>query len=107
MVRLLEAIVFCPSPLPAAADKVLMAYADYESFVDTKMKKPRILERYQPIWGADAYTPQQMQTLQGQLRDLVPYCLTNSDVAKRIELENGFSQEMRIYWNGKNSYLYQ
>lgn len=47
-----------------------------------------------------------MQVLQGQLRDLVPYYLTNADVAKRVELKSGFSQEMRIYWNDRNSYLY-
>ena len=106
MFRFLAAIVFCLSSLPAAADEVFSTYADYEAFVDTKIKNREFSNVISRLGGADEYTPQQMQVLQGQLRDRVPYYLTNADVAKRVELENGFAQEMRIYWNDKNSYLY-
>ncbi|WP_170390122.1 hypothetical protein [Ruegeria arenilitoris] len=106
MFRILAAIFLSLSTIPAAADEVFATYADYEAFVDTKIKNREFSNVISRLGGADEYTPQQMQVLQGQLRDLVPYYLTNADVAKRVELENGFAQEMRIYWNDNNSYLY-
>lgn len=106
MFRILSAVLLCISALPAAADEVFPTYEDYESFVDTKMKNREFSNVISRLGGADEYTPEQMQVLQGQLRDLVPYYLTNADLVKRVELSNGYSQEMRAYWNEKNSYLF-
>ncbi len=106
MIRRFAAIIFCLASLPAAADEVFPTYADYETFVDTKMKNREFSNAASRLGGADEYTPQQMEVIQGQLRDLVPYYLTHAAVAKRIELENGFAQEMRVYWNDKNSYVF-
>ncbi|WP_299636792.1 hypothetical protein [uncultured Ruegeria sp.] len=106
MFRILATIILCLLALPAAADEVFPTYADYETFVDTKMKNREFSNVISRLGGADEYTPQQMEILQGQLRDLVPYYLTHADVAKRVELENGFAQEMRVYWNDKNSYVF-
>lgn len=38
MFRILAAILLALSTLPAAADEVFATYADYEAFVDTKIK---------------------------------------------------------------------
>ncbi len=106
MFRSFAATIFCLASLPAVADEVFPTYADYETFVDTKIKNREFSNVITRLGAADEYTPQQMQVVQGQLRDLVPYYLTNADVAKRVELENGFAQEMRVYWNDKNSYVF-
>lgn len=106
MFPILSAIVLCLLALPAAADEVFPTYADYETFVDTKIKNREFSNVISRLGGANEYTPQQLAAAQGQLRNVVPYYLTNADVAKRVELESGFAQEMRIYWNDKNSYLF-
>ncbi|WP_170344268.1 hypothetical protein [Ruegeria atlantica] len=106
MFRILAPIILCFSTFPAAADEVFPTYADYETFVDTKMKNREFSNVINRLGGADEYTPQQMEILQGQLRDLVPYYLSHTEVAKRVELQNGFAQEMRVYWNDKNSYVF-
>lgn len=92
------------SALSAAADEVVQSYRDYESFVDSKIKNREFFNVINRLEGADEFTPQKMEVLQGQLYGLVPNHLTNTDVVKRVEL--GHAQEMRAECNGKNSYLF-
>jgi len=70
------------------------------------MKNREFSNVLKDMGGADEYTEQQLDRIQSQMRDLVPYYLSNVDIIKRAELQNGFSQELRAYWNDKNSYVY-
>ncbi len=94
------------SACAAYADEAFQTYSDFEQYVDKRIKNREFSTVISRLGGADEYTKQQLQMIQNQLRDVVPFYLTDVAIVKRIELENGFSQEMRAYWNKDNSYLF-
>ncbi len=105
MIRVLIIIVALFSAMPALAEE-FSSYEEYQSFLDKKMKNREFSTVIRDFGGADEYTEQELARIQTQLRDVVPYYLTNAAVIKRVELENGFSQELRAYWNDMKSYVY-
>ncbi len=96
--------VFCA--LPAFSDEVFSSYEDYESYVEQKIKNREFTNVVLRLGGADEFTPEQLRVIQNQLRDAVPYYLTDTAIMERVELSNGFSHEIRAFWNEKNSYFF-
>jgi len=72
MFRFLAAKLLSFSTFPAAAYEVFPTHVDYETFVHTKIKNREFSNVISRLGGADEYTPQQLQALQGPLRALVP-----------------------------------
>ncbi|SDW41091.1 hypothetical protein SAMN05444358_101748 [Ruegeria halocynthiae] len=105
MTRILTfvAVLLCAMPVLA---QEFSSYEEYQNFLDKKMKNREFSTVIRDLGGADEYTEHQLDRAQAQLRDVVPFYLTDTGIIKRVELENGFSQELRGYWNDKNSYIY-
>ena len=90
---------------PAIASE-FSSYEEYETLLNMKMKNREFSNVLRDMGGDDEYTEQQLARIQSQMLGAVPYYLTNVDIIKRVELQNGFSQELRAYWNDRNSYIY-
>ncbi|WP_170413244.1 hypothetical protein [Ruegeria atlantica] len=95
--------LFCATP---ALAENFSSYEAYQSILDKKMKNREFANVVREMGGADEYSEQELARIQIQLREVAPYYLTNADIVKRVELENGYSQELRAYWNDKNSYIF-
>ena len=105
MPRILSIVVAIFLAMPVLAQE-FSSYEEYQSYLDKKMKNREFSTVIKDFGGADEYTEQELTRIQTQLRDIVPFYLTDARMLKQVELENGFSQELRAYWNDKNSYIY-
>ncbi|WP_170514151.1 hypothetical protein [Ruegeria atlantica] len=106
MFRILLSLFLSVCAAPVIADDLFASYEDYASFVDAKMKNREFSNAIKGLSSKTQIVPQEVEKVHNQLREVIPYYLTNADVVKRVELENGYWQEMRAYWNGKGSIIY-
>ncbi|KIC11376.1 hypothetical protein RA19_08560 [Leisingera sp. ANG-M1] len=97
---LLAAILAAVLPGVAwAQDSIFKSYESYERFVDTVIKTRDFKQLINRLGGRDEYTPEQLRSAQGRLLSIYPRDFTSGGLALRQELMNGFSKEVRIYWN--------
>lgn len=106
MIRFLTLALFIPFAGAVFADEHFTSYQAYEDYVDGKLKNRDFIPLIKRLGGSDEYTDQQLQNINRQFLSAAPYYLGNVDVAKRVELQNGYAQEMRVYWNERNNYLF-
>jgi len=96
-------------PLTAVAqqqDSYFQDYQAYERFVDSRIMNRDFSELIQVLGGRDEYTPEQLQGVTQQFLAIYPRDFTSGAVINKVDLGQGFSQEMRIYWRDKTSYIY-
>jgi len=108
MRNLLAAAAFAVLPgVALAQDSVFKSYDSYERFVETVIKTRDFKQLITRLGGRDEYTPEQLHSAQGRLQSIYPRDFTGSGLAVRQQLMNGFSKEVRIYWNDATlSYCY-
>ncbi|MEW2916261.1 hypothetical protein AB1A64_04240 [Ruegeria sp. ANG10] len=106
MFRIILSVFLSISAVPVFAGGLFASYDDYASFVDAKMKNRDFYNAINRLASESQIEPQEVRTFHNQLRKALPYYLTNADVVKRVELENGYFQEMRAYWNDKGNIIF-
>ncbi|GAB5438570.1 hypothetical protein [Falsiruegeria mediterranea] len=89
-----------------AEDSRFDSYDAYERFIDDKIMSRDFIPLINNMGGKDEYTPEQMRGVNAQLLNAMPFDFTDTALIKRVDLGNGFSQEMRAYWNKRTSYVY-
>lgn len=89
-----------------AGNKIFKDYNDYRSFADPLILERNFVPLVKALGGEDEYTDEQLDRLEMQLLVALPKNFSDVAVVKRVELEEGFSQEMRAYWNSNNSYVF-
>jgi len=107
--RILIAFLIALLPLAANAqqkDSYFENYQDYERFVDSRMMNRDFIELIQVLGGRDEYTPEQLRGVAQRFRNIFPSDFTNRAVVRKTDLGEGFSQEMRIYWDDNTGYNY-
>ena len=97
--------------LPAAAaaqqqDSVFDSYEEYAAFVDSRVMSRNFVELIQVLGGRDEYTAEQLRGSDQRFKSIYPTDFTRATLAKVVDMGGGFRQEMRIYWNDRNSYVY-
>ncbi|MBV2360957.1 hypothetical protein KUH32_14415 [Thalassococcus sp. CAU 1522] len=88
-----------------AQDGVFVSYDAMRASLDTLIMA-REIEQMMVLFGAgDEMTPQQLQGLEAQVRQIYAEDFQNKAVMRRADLENGFMQELIAYWTGSR-YIY-
>lgn len=82
-----------------AEDSIFKSYESYERFVETVIKDRDFKQLIIRLGGRDEYTPEEMENVQQQLLNIFSQDFSSSAVAVRQELMNGFSKEVRVFWN--------
>ncbi|MFY0311143.1 hypothetical protein ACFMBG_14725 [Leisingera sp. D0M16] len=100
MRKFFAAAFFALLPMASLAqDSVFNSYGSYERFVETVVKGRDFKQLITRLGGRDEYTPEQLESVQRQLLTIYPRDFTGGAVAVRQELMNGFSKEVRVFWN--------
>ncbi|SLN39995.1 hypothetical protein TRL7639_02055 [Falsiruegeria litorea R37] len=99
------ALLLCPV-FAWAEDSRFDSYDAYVRFIDDKIMSRDFIPLISNMGGKDEYTPEQMRGVNGQLLNAMPFDFTGTALIKKVDLGNGFSQEMRTYWNDRTSYVY-
>ena len=105
--RTLLTIFLLVLPFSAAAqqrDSFFDSYGDYVDFVDNHIINRNFIELIQVLGGRDEYKAGQLQDIEDQMRSTFPNNFVGGALARRVELESGFSQEMRVYWDADLGY---
>jgi len=105
LIYILFTLFFLPISV-VAQDSRFASYDAYVQFIDDKIMNRDFIPLITTLGGKDEYTPQQMQALNAQLLSVRPYDFTDTAVMKKVDLGKEFSQELRVYWNDRNSYIY-
>ncbi len=109
MTRLRLCLALCLgllATLPARAqDGTFVSYDAMRAAMDGLLMSRQIAQVMITFGGADEMTPQQLQNLEAQVRQIYTQDLTNKAVLRRVDHGNGFHQEIVAYWTGTN-YLY-
>jgi hypothetical protein len=84
----------------AAQDGVFRNYEELRSDLDQYMKSRDIKSVMLRFGGADEMTIQQLDNLQGRVRQIFPQDFTEVELVRRNEMENGWSQELISYRRG-------
>ncbi|MCB1332307.1 MAG: hypothetical protein KDK26_01295 [Roseivivax sp.] len=82
-------------------DSVFATYDDYAAFVDKRIQTRDFIELVQVLGGRDEYTPEQLRSVDMQLKAAFPVDLQNASVFRKEDLGGGVVQEARIYWTGE------
>ncbi|KIC22449.1 hypothetical protein [Leisingera sp. ANG-Vp] len=108
MKNLIAALFLAALPgLAWGQDSVFKSYDSYERFVDTVIKTRDFKQLITRLGGRDEYTPEQLHSAHGRMQMIYPRDFTSGGVAAQQKLLNGFSKEVRIYWNDATlSYCY-
>lgn len=102
-------LLFALLPFTAAAqerDSHFASYSEYTEFVDGHIATRDFIELIQVLGGRDEYTIEQLQGLNTRFQSIYPANFTARAVVRKVDLGEGFRQEMRVYWNGAGGYLY-
>lgn len=83
-----------------AQDGVFRNYEELRSDLDQYMKSRDIKSVMLRFGGADEMTIQQLDNLQGRVRQIFPQDFTEAALVRRNEMENGWSQELISYRTG-------
>lgn len=107
--RLLIALLFMLLPAGASAqqrDSFFKDYQAYASFVDSRILNRDFIELIQVLGGRDEYTPEQLENVNQQFLSIYPQDFSFREVTRKVDLGQGFSQEMRVYWGDDAGYNY-
>ncbi|WP_164658972.1 hypothetical protein [Tropicibacter sp. Alg240-R139] len=95
--------------LPMAAwaqDSRFDSHDAYVRFIDNKIMSRDFIPLITQMGGRDEYTPEQMNSANARLLNAMPFDFEETALIKKVDLGNGFSQEMRAYWNNRTSYVF-
>ncbi len=81
-------------------------HQDYVDFVDSKVMSRDFIPLIKQLGGDDEYTDAQLKSTNAQLLNVMPFDFTGTELIKNVSLSASFSQEMRVFWNAKSSYVY-
>lgn len=84
----------------SAQDGVFRDYEELRSALDQYMTTRDIKSVMLRFGGADEMTIQQLDDLQGRVRQIFPEDFTEVALVRRHEMENGWAQELISYRNG-------
>ncbi|OSQ48557.1 hypothetical protein [Marivita geojedonensis] len=84
----------------AAQDGVFRDYDELRSTLDQYMTSRDIKSVMLRFGGADEMTIQQLDDLQGRVRQIFPQDFTEVALVRRNEMENGWAQELISYRSG-------
>ncbi len=101
------ALLAIPAAAPAQQrDSFFDDYAAYADFVDSHIVNRDFITLIQVLGGRDEYTIEELQRISNRMMTAYPTNFVGRAVSKQVELDGGFRQEMRIYWNAGTGYLY-
>jgi hypothetical protein len=110
MRRFLTALIITLAlPITATAQTTPGVFTSYDQMLatlDPLMQTRQIVQLLTVFGGQDEMTPQDMTALEIQVRNLFPNDFTNVAVMQRMEMENGFAQELVAYWDDQYNYIY-
>ncbi|MFD0981282.1 hypothetical protein [Tropicimonas aquimaris] len=92
------------SALPGAGQERVSVFEDYaafDSFVTDMVNRRAFGALLQRMGGGDRLTLADVQRITEQSRQSFPQDFENSDVLRKQDLGNGFSQEARAFWVGE------
>lgn len=89
-----------------AEDSRFNSYDAYVRFIDDKIMSRDFIPLITNMGGKDEYTPEQMRAANTRLLSAMPFDFADTALIKEVDLGNGFSQEMRAYWNNRDSYVF-
>lgn len=104
--RIFICLLFLLLPLTASAqqrDSFFDSYDDYSRFVDSRIMTREYVELIQVLGGRDEYTPEQLNGINQRFLNIFPSDFTSRAVMRKVDLGEGFHQEMRAYWGGGNT----
>ena len=96
-------------PLPAAAQAVpgqFSSYAELRVTLDGLMTTRQITRLLTAFGGGDEMSPQDMNALELQVRNVYPLDFEANALVLRQPMESGFRQELIAYWQGDQNYIY-
>lgn len=96
---------FCPTYL-FAATPLFKTHQDYVEFVESKVMSRDFIPLIKQLGGDDEYTEAQLKSTNAQLLNVMPFDFTGTERIKHVRMGTSFSQEMRVFWNEKSSYVY-
>ncbi len=89
-----------------AQDSRFDSHDAYVRFIDDKIMSRDFIPLITEMGGKDEYTPEQMNAANARLLTAMPFDFVDTALIKTVDLGNGFSQEMRAYWNNRSSYVF-
>ncbi|MGH1414743.1 MAG: hypothetical protein ACRBB0_14740 [Pelagimonas sp.] len=98
-------LIWLATTVAAQEEPVFKDYETMRREMDQLMVTRDIPKLMLRFGGGDEMTPQQLEQLDTQVKQLFPDDFQNVAVMRKGELQGGFHQELIAYWNGF-SYIY-